>query len=160
MRKRWVVIGSAMFIVGIVGAASLLLFAQGGTGFGFSSPATALTNCPTPTAGTNTVCSGPDGWYGSNGTAPLTKIGAGTVGPPGPAGPAGPTGAKGATGATGAAGANGAPGATGATGATGPQGVIGLTGPTGPPGTMPATITCTGPNTISSTGVWTFNGCS
>lgn len=61
-----------------------------------------LTGCLQPTTGTNTLCSGPDGWYAASGAGTLTKLGA--QGPPGPAGPTGAVGAIGPIGPQGPAG--------------------------------------------------------
>src|ERR1700681_379020 len=67
------------------------------TGIVLRSPVQAA--CPNGVSGMNTLCSGPDGWYGGTGTNPLTKMDAsvsqGTPGPQGPIGPAGPQGPAG-----------------------------------------------------------------
>jgi hypothetical protein len=104
--KMWMIVASV-----ILGGA-VLLGAQG-SGLTLQTPAQPLTSCPTPIAGMNTLCSGPDGFYTASGTAALAKNGAGATGPAGP---------------------QGIQGIPGATGATGPQ---------GPAGTLPATFNCT-----------------
>jgi hypothetical protein len=130
--------------VGILVAVSVMaLGAQGGTGLSLQTPASPLSSAPVPTAGMNTLYSGPDGWYVANGTAALAKVGPGATGPAGPPGPSGPAGAQGI---------QGTPGVAGPAGAVGPQGPIGLTGPAGPPGTVQSTITCTS-MTVTTTGV-------
>lgn len=140
--------------------AAVVLGAQ--SGFSFQSPTQALTSCMVPIVGTNTACSGPDGWYFSSGAAALTKLSSGATGPAGPAGPAGPTGPKGDTGVAGAQGPAGATGPAGVigpvgpigqpgpAGATGPIGITGATGPAGPAG--PSWSTCSGV-TLTPTGI-------
>jgi len=76
-------------------------------GFSFQTQAQALTNCPVPVAGQNTMCSGPDGWYTAAGVTALTKLGAGQIGPAGPPGPLGPTGPQGIQGVQGIPGTGG-----------------------------------------------------
>lgn len=92
---------------------AVITVAQTASNYSLQSAQGPLTGCQTPTAGTNTLCSGPDGWYAAAEAGTLTKIGA--IGPAG------------------------APGAVGATGAIGP---IGPQGPAGPAGTILATLTC------------------
>jgi hypothetical protein len=87
--KWWLIAAVVLFLVGIA-------IGQAVTGFSVTAPTQPVANCPNGTAGNNTICSGPDGWYGTSGVGPPIKLGgAGPAGPPGPSGPAGANGAPG-----------------------------------------------------------------
>lgn len=146
-RRLLIVLALIGLSVGAVSSQSIA------SGLGLQTPTQPLTGCPTTVANMNTICSGPDGWYGATGATPLTKIGSGV----GPAGPIGPQGIQGVAGAVGQAGPAGLPGVQGLPGQIGPAGPVGATGPQGPTGVIAPSFNCT-TVTITSTGA-SFSGC-
>lgn len=125
------------------------------TGITFQSTASPLADCSPLIATSNSICSGPDGWYIANGLNPYIKVIPGEPGPPGPEGPTGPTGPQGS------AGTPGAKGATGPQGTTGPQGPQGVQGPPGiaTGDTLTGTLTC--PKSSGTiTGGFSTKGCT
>ena len=84
-------------IVAVMLSLVLITVAQTASNYSVQSSQGPLTGCQTPVVGTNTLCSGPDGWYIASGSTAYVKLGPGVAGPIGLTGPVGPAGTLPAT---------------------------------------------------------------